>query len=107
MQLASGRRDPYKKLVEGLRSARTAAGVRQVDLALRLGRPQSYVSRVESGELALGLVDFVHWTRSLNLDPATVMQELTDEVPLRRRALLATEVGLPRTSKQKPRRLPS
>ncbi len=40
-----------------LREARTAAGLRQADLARRLGKPQSFVSKYESGERRLDLVE--------------------------------------------------
>lgn len=33
-----------------LREAREVAGLRQVQIAEKLGKPQSYVSKVESGE---------------------------------------------------------
>ena len=56
-----------------LRQARRQAGLRQVDLAKRLGQPQSFVSKYETGErrldvlelrqvcsaLGIGLTDFV------------------------------------------------
>lgn len=40
-----------------LRSIRLEAGLRQSDLAARLGRPQSFVSKYESGERRLDLVE--------------------------------------------------
>jgi transcriptional regulator with XRE-family HTH domain len=44
-------------LSELLRSAREKAGLRQVDVADRLGWPQSAVSKYESGERRLDLVE--------------------------------------------------
>ncbi|NIA21208.1 MAG: helix-turn-helix domain-containing protein [Anaerolineaceae bacterium] len=40
-----------------LRAARAEARLRQADLAARLGRPQSFVSKYESGERRLDLID--------------------------------------------------
>lgn len=40
-----------------LRELRLARGLRQLDVAEALGEPQSYVSRYESGEQRLDLVD--------------------------------------------------
>ena len=40
-----------------LRAARKEAGMRQMDLADRLGQPQSYVSKYESGERRLDLLE--------------------------------------------------
>ena len=44
-------------LIGLLRQLREEAGARQVDLAERLGRPQSFVSKYESGERRLDLVE--------------------------------------------------
>jgi transcriptional regulator with XRE-family HTH domain len=47
-----------RKLVGAiLREYRIAANVRQVDLANRLGQPQSFVSKYESGERALDVLE--------------------------------------------------
>jgi transcriptional regulator with XRE-family HTH domain len=40
-----------------LRQLREDAGLRQVDLAERLGKPQSYVSKYETGERRLDLLE--------------------------------------------------
>ena len=46
-----------KKLLVLLRQIRVDAGLRQEDLAQRLGRPQSFVSKYESGESRLDLLE--------------------------------------------------
>jgi transcriptional regulator with XRE-family HTH domain len=40
-----------------LRDARIAAGLRQADVATQLAEPQSYVSKYESGERRLDIVE--------------------------------------------------
>jgi transcriptional regulator with XRE-family HTH domain len=45
------------RLLELLRSIRQEAGLRQTDLAQKLGRPQSFVSKYESGERRLDLLE--------------------------------------------------
>jgi transcriptional regulator with XRE-family HTH domain len=58
---AAGRRDGRKRkkeiLLQLLREVRREAGLRQVDLANRLGQPQSFVSKYESGERRMDLID--------------------------------------------------
>ena len=49
----------YARLCRLLIEARLAAGLTQVDLADRLHRPQSYVSKYESGERRLDVVEFL------------------------------------------------
>ena len=46
-----------KKLRRLLRELRREAGLRQVDLAKLLDRPQSYVSKIESGERRLDVLE--------------------------------------------------
>lgn len=46
-----------RKLRELLRNLREAAGLRQIDLAARLKRPQSFVSKYESGEKTLDFLE--------------------------------------------------
>ena len=46
-----------QQLQELLRELREAAELRQVDLAKRLGRPQSFVSKYESGEKNLDFLE--------------------------------------------------
>jgi transcriptional regulator with XRE-family HTH domain len=46
-----------EKLAKLLRELRTEAGLRQIDLAEKLGEPQSYVSKYESGEQRLDIIE--------------------------------------------------
>ncbi len=46
-----------ERLVELLRTLRETAGLSQVDVAKRLHRPQSFVSRYESGQRRLDLIE--------------------------------------------------
>ncbi len=50
-----------------LREYREAAGLRQQDLADRLGLPQSFVSKVESGERRLDVVELRSVCRALGV----------------------------------------
>lgn len=48
---------PRQRLLALLREIRAEAGLRQVDLAKRLRKPQSFVSKYESGERRLDLIE--------------------------------------------------
>lgn len=47
----------YQELLTRLKKARKAVGLTQVQVAEMLGRPQSYVSRCESGETRVDVID--------------------------------------------------
>lgn len=64
------------KLRRLLIEARVVGGLKQADLALKLGKTQSYVSKVESGALQLEVVDFIEWVRALGLDPAAFVSDM-------------------------------
>ncbi len=59
-----------------LKEARVAAGLRQVDVADALGRPQSYVAKIESGERKVDFVEVLDLCAVIGLDPTVLAQEL-------------------------------
>lgn len=71
----SGER-PADRLRRRLLEARRARGLRQADLADRLGRPQSFVSNYERGERRLEVSEFIVIARVLGVDAAAVVAEL-------------------------------
>jgi transcriptional regulator with XRE-family HTH domain len=48
---------------------RKSAGLRQVDLAKRLGRTQSYVSNIEIGQKRIALIELIEWGEAIGFDP--------------------------------------
>lgn len=55
--MAGGTQAERENLRKLLKQLRKDAGLRQVDLADRLGKPQSYISKYESGEKTLDLLE--------------------------------------------------
>lgn len=49
--------DDYKKLVERLKQARLDTGLSQQVVAEKLNKPQSYISKIESGERRLDIIE--------------------------------------------------
>ncbi len=74
-----GRERPADRLRRRLLEARRARGLRQADLADRLGRPQSFVSNYERGERRLEVSEFIVIARVLGVDAAAVVAELVAE----------------------------
>ena len=65
----------HQELIGFIASARKAAGVTQVELATRLGKPQSFVSKVERGERRIDVIEFCQIAEALGRDPAHLLQE--------------------------------
>lgn len=53
----------YKAFLKRLREARKAAGLTQAQVAQALGRPQSFVSKCESGERRVDAVELAVFAR--------------------------------------------
>jgi transcriptional regulator with XRE-family HTH domain len=66
----------YKNFCALLQSARTSAGLTQEEVAKRLNRPQSYVSKYESGERRLDVIEFLRVMKALKVSPAAVLKKL-------------------------------
>jgi transcriptional regulator with XRE-family HTH domain len=66
----------YDRFRSLLVSARKERGLTQVELAQRLNRPQSFVSKYERGERRLDLVEFLQVARALNIDAADFVKDL-------------------------------
>lgn len=47
----------YANFIQKLREARLDVGLKQIDVAKKLKRPQSYISRVESGEYRVDVLE--------------------------------------------------
>jgi len=63
-----------------LRSLRTKAGLRQVDLARKLGQPQSFVSKFESGERRLDVLELRQICRILGISLEQFAARLEDSL---------------------------
>jgi transcriptional regulator with XRE-family HTH domain len=72
-------RQQYEYLRSELKKARLASKLHQVDLAKRLKKPQSYISKVESGERNLDVIEFVGYCMALDLDPTKYLKKLVDK----------------------------
>ena len=60
-----------------LREARLRAGLRQIDVATTLGKPQSYVTKIESGERRIDLIETLDLCRAVSLDPKILVKKLS------------------------------
>jgi transcriptional regulator with XRE-family HTH domain len=69
-----------EKLCMLLRQARKKAGLTQAELEERLGAYKGYVSKYESGERQLSLIEFLSVTEALDMDPISIIKALCHEI---------------------------
>lgn len=69
----------YERFRRALEAARESAGFTQVQLADRLGKPQSYISKYERGERRLDVEEFLQVAEALEIDPAELIRDLARE----------------------------
>lgn len=73
--------DAYAATIETLIGLRKEAGISQVELARRLGKPQQFVSRAERCERRLDLVEYYAFLRAMGADPRAVFEDVLDRLP--------------------------
>jgi len=64
-----------------LRQFRESAGLRQVDVAARLAEPQSFVSKYESGERRLDLIELREVCRAIEVELIVLVERFQNELP--------------------------
>lgn len=70
-----------KRLCSLLRQIRLGAGLRQEDLADILGRPQSFVSKYESGERRLDLLELRQICQAVGMSLADFVKRFEESLP--------------------------
>jgi transcriptional regulator with XRE-family HTH domain len=66
----------YAKLCAALIGARHEAQLTQIDLAKKLRRPQSFVSKYERGERRLDVVEFIDVADALKIQPGKMIDDI-------------------------------
>lgn len=72
----------YARLLALLVAKRDAAGMSQQALAKKIGVPQSFVAKVETGQRRIDIIEFLAITRALGADPVKLLRDfLAGKVP--------------------------
>ena len=58
----------HKNIVQKLIKARREAGIDQVDVAKKLGKSQSYLSKIESGQRKIDVIQLQKFAKFYNKD---------------------------------------
>ncbi len=66
--------DRYSRLIGEMVKLRKDKKVTQTQLAQQLGKPQSYVAKIETLERKLDIVEFVDWCNAIGQSPSEVLR---------------------------------
>ena len=77
-RLKSLRSATQKKLLERLVDERKRAKLTQEGLASMIGWPQSDISKVETGERRLDVIELIAISEAIGFDSSLLIQELTE-----------------------------
>ena len=72
--------DENMVVVEVVKAARIAAGLKQTDLAERIEKDQSWVSLVEGSQRRLDVVEFIKLAQALGIRPSTMLDEIVEKI---------------------------
>lgn len=75
--------DDHRRLIDLLVAVRHKSGVRQQALARKLGRPQSFIAKYESGERRIDLIEFVAIARALGAEPLKLFRDFLSGKPVK------------------------
>lgn len=70
----------YQVFLELVYKIRVASNLRQIDLAKRLEAPQSFISKIESGERRVDLIELLEICRVMNVSIVDFVKELEKKI---------------------------
>lgn len=73
----------YRAVIAKLIDARRKAGLTQRDLAASVGKPPSFIAKVEQGERRLDIVEFIALARALGVKETDLIRAIAADLPKR------------------------
>jgi transcriptional regulator with XRE-family HTH domain len=71
----------YASAIQAIVEVRKAQGLSQRDLAARLGKPRSFVSKIENRERRIDVVEFIAVATALGIDPKDLLGRVMAALP--------------------------
>lgn len=71
----------HEHLVQVLKDARAKAGLKQEELAQRLGRQRGFITLIEGGQRRVDVLEFYAIAKALDLDPRELFDQLANVLP--------------------------
>ena len=66
----------YQQLLQLLVTARKKSGITQQQLAKKLGKIQSYISKYENAERRLDIIEVIAISKAINFNPVELMNDI-------------------------------
>ena len=66
----------YQLLLQLLVTARKKSGITQQQLAKKLGKNQSYISKYENAERRLDIIEVIAISKAINFNPVELMNDM-------------------------------
>ena len=72
--------DELVVLGQVLVKARERAGLKQGEVAAKLGLPASYLSKIEKGTRRLDVIELIRIAEAMGVDPAEIIRDIRSEL---------------------------
>lgn len=71
----------YRAAIEAIKSVRISHDISQRELARRLGKPPSFVNKIELLERRLDILEFIAVAHALDADPTELLGKVLSAIP--------------------------
>jgi transcriptional regulator with XRE-family HTH domain len=71
----------YRAVIDALRDARTKAEISQRELARRLGKPPSFVNKIEQLERRMDVLEFIAIAEAMNMGADELLRQMRNALP--------------------------
>jgi len=71
----------YRAVIDALKDARTKAEISQRELARRLGKPPSFVNKIEQLERRMDVLEFVAIAEAMNMQANELLKRMRSVLP--------------------------
>lgn len=73
----------YRAAIDAIKAVRVKQGLSQRELARRLGKPPSFVNKIEQLERRLDVLEFIAVAQGMDIDPQTLLRIVAAALPER------------------------
>lgn len=70
----------YRILIRLMADMRKEVGKTQVDIATALGKPQSFISKIENGERRMDLIEMIAIADVFGVEPQKILERLENAI---------------------------